>query len=68
MSHSTRQAIEALEQQRLAMIQAGPAPDMDVHGHRYRLGTFLKEIEERILALRKQLAQEEPFECVTRGG
>jgi hypothetical protein len=63
----TRQTLEALEAQRLAMIQAGPSPDMDVHQHAYKLGTFLKEIDGRILALRRQLSEEEPFEICSRG-
>lgn len=57
---------DALVAQRLAMVRAGPSPDMSVHHYNYQLGRYMKEMDGRIDALTRQIAQNEIVEVVSR--
>ena len=59
--------LDALVAQRLAVIQAGPAVSYEVHGHKFNWIEWMTMIGEQINVVRQHIAQEAPFEVVSRG-
>ena len=67
MTGDVAQTIASLRSLRLSIIQMGPKPNYDVHGHRFNFKDLMEWIDTSIKTLTAELIALQPYERVTRG-
>ncbi len=65
MAGDVAQSLASLRSLRLSIIQMGPKPNYDVHGHRYNFTDLMRFFDESIQSLTKELNQIQPYEYIT---
>ena len=66
MTGDVAQSLVSLRSLRLSIIQMGPKPDYDVHGHRYNFKGLMEWFDAAIKALTQELIAMAPYEVVSR--
>jgi len=61
---STLDALNSLLVERLRVCRSGPKPSYSVEGHRVSWTEYLRYLDERIMALRKEYAAANPVEVI----
>ena len=67
MTGDVAQSLASLRSLRLSIIQMGPRPNYDVHGHRYNFKDLLEFFDLSIKTLTQELIAMQPYERVSRG-
>ena len=67
MTGDVAQSLASLRSLRLSIIQMGPKPDYDVHGHRYNFKGLMEFFDLSISTLTKELVRLQPWQAVSRG-
>jgi hypothetical protein len=65
MAGDVAQSLASLRSLRLSIIQMGPKPNYDVHGHRYNFKDLLAYFDEAIQSLTRELNQIQPYEYIS---
>jgi len=65
MTGDIDQTLASLISLRLNIIQAGPKPDYDIHGHRMNFKGLMQWFNDAIEALRKESLANHPYESVS---
>ncbi len=67
MTGDLAQTLASLISLKLSIVQAGPKPDYDVHGHRFNFKQLMDWFDASIETTQRQLLKNQPWERVSRG-
>jgi hypothetical protein len=65
MTGDVAQSLASLRSLRLSLIQIGPKPNYDVHGHRYNFRDLMEFIDMSINTLTKEMIALQPYEYIS---
>ena len=67
MTGDLAQTLASLISLKLSIVQMGPKPDYDVHGHRYNFKSLMEWFDASIETTQRQLLRNQPWQSVSRG-